>query len=369
MEVKKIILIGFSLRLFIAFWNGFFGPSPGADLDAFGLNGFAENVARSGEFESFSVGYKPYTNILGLIYGVTISHIFVGSIISCFAWLYSAVLISQCLKLMVIQRTLQRRAMWIYTLLPSSIMLTAVTLREPYQLLFINLAIYAVLRIFINNRRWYWVVLFFSIAGFGSLHGALFAFGLLLFAGSLLLVNMKNHGKKMPNIFIPFILIFILVFLILGFKMFNELSYSLDGGLDQAVEAYQQGSLGVDARTNYKTEVSISGMGELFIFIPLSLIQYLFEPFPWRVSSASDLLVLFENILRAWLIWRSIKNIKIASHKNIILWKFIFACYIIIEVIWSLGTINWGTAVRHHIPALGLLLLAAFATPAGKLNK
>jgi len=40
---------------------------------------------------------------------------------------------------------------------------------------------------------------------------------------------------------------------------------------------------------------------------------------------------------------------------------FIFISYFAIEVIFAQGTINWGTAVRHHIPGLGLLVLSAFA--------
>lgn len=32
-----------------------------------------------------------------------------------------------------------------------------------------------------------------------------------------------------------------------------------------------------------------------------------------------------------------------------------------LEMIWSIGTINWGTAIRHHLPVWGLLLLAAYA--------
>jgi hypothetical protein len=31
------------------------------------------------------------------------------------------------------------------------------------------------------------------------------------------------------------------------------------------------------------------------------------------------------------------------------------------ELIWSIGTVNWGTSVRHHMPSFGLLLFAAYA--------
>ena len=94
-----IIFIGFFLRLIIAIWNGFFGPSPGADFDAEGLNRFASDVARTGVFDDVSIGYTPYTNFLGIIYSYTINHIFIGSLLSCFIWVWSAFLIKKCFKL------------------------------------------------------------------------------------------------------------------------------------------------------------------------------------------------------------------------------------------------------------------------------
>lgn len=71
-SITNIIFIGVLLRIAIAFWNGFFGPSPGADLDALGLNSFASAVATTGNFDQFSIRYTFYTNLLGLIYSFTI---------------------------------------------------------------------------------------------------------------------------------------------------------------------------------------------------------------------------------------------------------------------------------------------------------
>jgi hypothetical protein len=45
---------------------------------------------------------------------------------------------------------------------------------------------------------------------------------------------------------------------------------------------------------------------------------------------------------------------------------FVFLSYLVIETIWSLGTVNWGTAIRHHLPSIGLLVVVAFAYSANK---
>ncbi len=325
-----------------------------------GLNSFASAVATTGNFDEFYIGYTPYTNLLGLFYGLTIDHILMGSILSCLAWWLSAYILYKSFLILSLDRQLISPALLIYALLPSSIMFTAVTLREPYQMLFVNLAIYAVLKIYLHKANRHWLTLILAIAGAGSLHGGLLAFGILLLAGTLLLVTMR--GKKGIS-WAKLVLMGTISVVVLwyGFSLFRNISYNLDEGLGIAIEVYQQGALGTDARTHYKTAAEISGLGGLLVFISVGFFQYLFEPFPWHVSAASDFVLVLENVLRGWLIWKAWNALRVASVLQRRALLFIFFSYLAMETIWSVGTINWGTSVRHHLPAWGLLLLAAYA--------
>ena len=38
-------------------------------------------------------------------------------------------------------------------------------------------------------------------------------------------------------------------------------------------------------------------------------------------------------------------------------------------MIWSVGTTNWGTAIRHHVTAIGVLCLLGFMLPNIKLHQ
>lgn len=369
-NIFSIILIGFLLRISVAVWSGFFGPSPGADLDAMGLNGFASAVATTGNFDEFIIGFNPYTNTLGLIYSLTINHMFVGNVISCLVWGFSALIFKKSCYLLFDDLRQIRAATWIYALLPTSIFLTSVTLREPYQLFFVNLAIYAMLRVYIQNEKKYWFMLVIAIAGGGLLHGALLAFGIILIACTLILSVLR--GRKNIS-WGKFVLMTALAIIILsfGFAMFGNVSYNLDNGLAGAIDWYQQRALSVEARTNYKSEASITSFLDLLLFIPVSLFQYWFEPLPWHVSSVGDVLLVLENFLRAWLIWQVIKTWKKLKYKSVLYRRsflVIALSYILLETIWSVGTVNWGTAARHHLPACGLLLLAAYASPIRKTS-
>lgn len=357
-SVQISVVIGFLLRFFVAIWNGFYGPSPGADFDAQGLNGFASDVAVSGNFEEFSVGYTPYTNSLGLIYYLGVNHIFLGSLISCFAWLWSAIFLYKSFILLEIDRRYVNVSLFLYGILPSSIFLTSVTLREPFQLLFVNMAIYAAIRVYLTHDLLYWLLLFVSCLAFGVLHGALFVFGLLLFGSTVILYSLRNSVRvSWGNLFFALGVSGLVVGY--GLIALGSVSYDLSDGLANSAEDYQKAVLSADGRTNYRDD---SGGGGFIISSVVAFFQYLFEPLPWRIANISDFIVFLENVVRARLIYLAVVYCGNSGFTRRRFAYFMLILYFLIEFIWSLGTVNWGTSARHHLPSLGLLLLAVFVS-------
>ncbi len=364
MSISWLIWLGFMARFLVAIWNGFFGPSFGADADAVTFHLMAVSYANNPELYTFRIGWI-YSYMLGIFYYLTTDSLFLGSLLSCVAWLASAYILVKIMRLLSIDKSHQFKAMLIYTLLLSSILFTSITLRESYQLLFVNLAIYAALKIYLNKSSIHWLVLFCAVIGMGVLHLALFAFGLFIVIATL--VSLMLPGRKgLPLAKIALVLPLVALAAFYGLSLFTSATPLLDGGLGAAVETYQQGGLDIDARAHYKTSVEISGVAGLLLFVPGALFQYLFEPMPWRISTAADAGLLLENILRAWLIWKAwtgLRKMPTQERRPVL---FVFLSYLVIETIWSLGTINWGTAVRHHVPSIGLLVGAAFAYSAHK---
>jgi hypothetical protein len=357
-RVHLVILLGFALRLIVSAWNGFVGPSIGAELDAVSFHLKAIEYSKSPTLEDAGIGWV-YANLLGYVYYFTMESLFLGGFLSCAAWLASALILKNSLNILQVDSSAKVYAMMLYALLPSSVMFTSVTLREPYQLLFVNIAINAVLNIYYHRAYKYWSVLALAIAGGGAMHGGLLAFGVFLFSGSLLLVATREKKKKswIRGCFLGFISVAALWF---GYQFFTYIAYNLEQGVGNAIEAYQNSVRSQGARTNYMEAVDISGLSGMFLHIFGGLVQYLFEPYPWKITSASDIVVLLENVLRGWLIWRMGVNFMKASGSQRNLSMFLILAYLMIETMWSLGTTNWGTAVRHHIPSFGLLLLTAY---------
>ena len=82
----------------------------------------------------------------------------------------------------------------------------------------------------------------------------------------------------------------------------------------------------------------------------------MFAPFIFDLDKIRimDIMVISENLFRIIIIFLFLIYINISiSH---IYFKILFLIiFLSIELSWSMGTFNWGTAIRHHICSLGIL--------------
>ena len=356
--IRKVLYLGVLGHLLVAFWNGFFGPSFGADLDAIAFHDAAVKFSRTLIWGDFQIGWI-YSNFLGYLYSFLIPSVFLGSLVSVFFWYFSAKILLATADLLSFESRDKFYLLVIYAFLPSSILITSVTLREVFQLFFVNITIFSLLKIYQKKTILYLMPLTLALVGSGVLHGALIVSNafILSAAGLFLYAN----GRSIQLIFKKIVgLVFVLAVLMAGLSIFSIGFYGLDDGLNIAVQTYQEGAVSAEGRATYKTADGLTTMVDLFLFLPYGVIQYLFEPYPWHVSTLSDLLLMIENLLRGWLILTAYKTFQNISEQRRPLFVFLALSYLAMEITWSVGTVNWGTAVRHHIPSMGILLLLAF---------
>lgn len=359
LNVSSAIALGLLLRLGMAAWNGLWGPSFGAGPDAAGFHlgavAYASGISSDFQFSNI------YIYALGTVYSWLLPSLLLGSALSCAAWLASAVLLVQMMKMMKFAKVQQFMAMLLFALLPSSVVISSVTLREAYQLLAVHLVVYAALKIHLSRSRVHWVLLLTGVALMGALHGALFVAGSAI-AVITLLFSCINRGDPYSLVKSGLILFVLFLLAYAGSALFIETMFNAKLGLGEALQA-RQDSWQQSARASYSTPIKIRSDADLLFFVPVALFQYLFQPFPWRVSTALDWALMLENSLRLFLLYKVADALYFLPHQEKMRVAFVFAAYLVIETIWAVGTINWGTAVRHHIPAFGLLLLASFACP------
>jgi hypothetical protein len=361
-HLKLIIFIGFMIRLIYAIRIGYQGEADGLDMDAESFYLRMVIISRTGMFEDLAVGEAIVLNTIGMLMSLFGDDVFVGCFFSCIAWLVAGLYFATSLNLTDADDKTKMIAVLLFSFWPTAIPYTTITLREPYQLMFASAALYAALSLFRKRNALYWAFLVLCLFGTGATHGGLAAFALMLLLLSAIFYALFV-GEKFPVGPIGLALIFAVVIGYFGLTNINAIGYEVDRGVIDTAQAYQTGGLGTIGRTTYKDDVSINGLLDAILFLPVGLFQYLFEPMPWKVSTIPDLVLFAENAVRLLIIVAAmIEFRKSPAHPQRTLLLFLFLAYFAQEAIWSLGTINWGTASRHHVPAMPYLILLAAQT-------
>jgi len=112
-----------------------------------------------------------------------------------------------------------------------------------------------------------------------------------------------------------------------------------------------------EARSSYGVKISSENIPEFAATSSLAVAMYYLAPLPWQVTSPIDLIAFLDVLVRIALIYGCIMEISASRgeprHRRV----FVFVSALTIESMWSLGTNNWGTAMRHHVVAFSAFVL------------
>jgi hypothetical protein len=137
----------------------------------------------------------------------------------------------------------------------------------------------------------------------------------------------------------------------IGWFMTIEKALEAAAGLRQALLAYE------DVRTVYSFMLDTSSVLGIVTTVPMVFVQYMFAPFPWQVENVKDICILLESILRFILLFFAVSSWRRSSGEVRSCYSFLLIAVLGMELVWALGTVNWGTAARHHIPSYGVIVL------------
>jgi hypothetical protein len=388
MNPFKIILVGLILRICNAFYNAFVEPSFGATGDA-GAFAQAAEILIDDSSAAFALGWGrfydiPYTLVVMAVYRATGSNVFLPGVLNAFFWFFSAICFIKSVALVTQSKQKNIQASLVFSLMPSTILFTSVTLRESLEIFSLAVPAYLILDAYLkdsNGLRNLALSMPFLYIGW-QMHSGLVAYTSLFFMAAYAFLETRKKSS-IPIIKYSIMIGLILTVSAIGFAEYSKTNYSIaknsevsvdeDGipvidtealadGLGESVEKYQSILVGKDARTNYAETAEIDGALDLILHIPVLVTGYMLAPWPWQMSSPLDILVFIENWLRAYLIFLAVKNFRQKSGSaEIKIGRFFFLMWALLEFAWAMGTTNWGTAVRHHIVGLHMLLIAAVA--------
>ena len=355
----------------IALTNAYLFTFKGADADANRFHRLAAEWAVSGKL-SVKVGAEFYQQLLGIFYRIfSPSHLF-GEELSIIAFIFSCLILIKLIHLINLEKY-QVGLLLMFGLLPTNLVLCSVTLRESYQILFFMLAVYWGLRFHLKPTKGAMVFCVFSAIIMGCLHRALILYILLLLP--VLFLWFPKQVSSSPDsrwrsprkrfIVIGVILILIVGILFIGvlleIKGLSALRSVFSGKGLKYVADYRTKLMfeqSPDARTNYGIMLDVSPIISFLKSVWLIYIYYLFAPFPWQITNWLDVYAFAESLLRFILILFSIISWYRAEGLQRSIWGLLLIIYFSMTLLWSAGTVNYGTSIRHHILSNWIILIA-----------
>lgn len=357
-----IIFAGFFLRILLSIYNVNHEVLPGSGTDALGFHFEAvefKNYLILKDTTDINYEFRTgwwYSVFLGYLYFIfdTSSHVF-SSILSCIFWLISALTLKSILVRLKINYIKINIALLFYTLLPTGLIYTSITLREVYMLCIINFII--LLIIILKDKKKYFsifvnifmILIFFYLLTL--LHRSNILFIILLF-GSLVsyyLIIKINIGIKS---LVVLSVIFISTFYYSGYmESFFE-----------SIKDYQIGHFHPYTvfRASYYEEQEIRLLNfnfiNFFTYVLGNIYNYFIQPSIFRINSPIDVILALENFIRICMFFYIIAKL-FRYPNNFFIFHILFLILILSEIPYSQATINWGTASRHHLQVFGLLII------------
>jgi hypothetical protein len=125
-----------------------------------------------------------------------------------------------------------------------------------------------------------------------------------------------------------------------------------EGELLDKTDQYSEGTR--DARAEYG---KVFYANRPWTIIP-AFLAYQLMPFPFRIRTPADILASMQNLFRVWLLWVYWRRRQYLDKNTLQSVNILLLMWLVVDFVYTTGTINWGTAARHHTKSFALLLLS-----------
>jgi len=244
----------------------------------------------------------------------------------------------------------------LFGLLPSAVIFTSVTLRESWQALFFLLSVYWAMRLWKQPGILNVSFLLISASCMALTHHGLSRFAMYLIAISVFwgIFGRKKNVRWARHYRFLFVRLLIVCVIISSIKLglFMTLGEAVEGATD-----LRRTLLLYDVRTNYSFILDKSSVLGIVTTVPMVFVEYMFAPFPWQVENVKDVYALLESMLRFMLLFFAVSSWRRSSGEVRSYYGFLLIAVLGMELMWALGTANWGTAMRHHVPGFSVIVL------------
>lgn len=344
----------------IAIYNAYVAVIPGAETDAVKFHVNAAATATIGGWD-FDLGARFYTSALALAYSLGGPSHFFGEQISVLAYALACVILVRLLDLLKIERR-QVACVLVFGLHPALAIFTSVTLRESLQTLLFMQSAYCLLRFRLRAEPGSLIGGLLGAGLMGCLHNGLIVYALFMIPLALFARMGIRTTVSLPRTIGLALTGTVAAGLAAAFVT-GSLPYTpslarlAEGeALEYASTYRQRGEKG--ARAEYGVKLDARSPVAFALSLPPVYAYYMLSPFPWSIRTGMDLFAAMDGWLRLALIWFAFASLRAPPPGTPVgIPRFLLALYFSMSILWSMGTINYGTAIRHHIVPYWILVV------------
>lgn len=330
------------------------------------------------------IDYEFYVNLLTFVYRFFGESQLLGNALSVLMFSGTCLLLVSFLDHLYL-RPYHRWVLLVFGFIPSGLVLQSMTLRESWELFFLMLSIYCAFNAAASERKTWWMLAMCCAAVIlGLLHKALLLYvGFLL---PLLFLYTLAQGKVAYNkrVFGAVVATTFLVLAIFGSIILltesgkNSFIYHLVFGMNKEGDSLIGEILHyrnhVDRMGDPRTAFLVTLDGSSNINAAIGLVKIYFHylvaaPLD-NISNIKDLYAVCEGVLRICLLVASFiavcRSIPTRAAKSFVL---LMVVYLSLTFLWSVGTTNYGQAIRHHVLTNWILVLLGLPCIIGGLER
>lgn len=349
-KIKTVMYLAFIIQIVILVIDNYIKDFPLINVDARAF----EDLGWFSYENSINVGRGNYNYlIINPIYkllGIRVAAIF--GAINIYCHILINLNIYKILNLFQIERNLKRFLMYILIISPISLIMRAGILREAIIIVCVSYSIKCFTEYIIKNNFYKVIISFISIGV-----GAIFHSGVIFLAIGYFFYLL---GGKKNQKFIQFL---ILLIGIVGFVIFKDkLLMTVGGGDIDRILAYNNDNTLKSAGSAYLTSISTTSLAQIGAYLPLFMFYFLYSPTPNMIRGMLDIVTLALNssiylyITFVGLItYKNVKSKLSQKEKKIV--KSLLIGVVFTIAVFSVGTRNAGTAMRHRDKILPFLIV------------
>lgn len=350
-KIQVVLYIMILIQLGIAFVDNYIISFPlmGFDARAF------ESLAWFSYENNVNMGRGAYSYyILNPIYKLLkVRSAIVFEVLNILFTLFININIYEILKKLRVDKKLLFLLMGISALSPISLIYRTGILREAIIIMFISFSVKNFIFYIIDKKNIILLKAFFLIGIAGLFHNGVIFIGVgYLFS---LFENKKTKNKFSKGVTVLLILVGIIIFK-------DKFIEKLGGGEIEVILAKGNSEFLRSAGSAYLKGADMSSLPKLILFLPLKIFYFLYSPTPDMFRGVMDIISFILNssiyiylTINIFVDYMKTKNIISKDNKKIAKSLFIGLCFSVI--VFSIGTHNAGTAMRHRDKFVLILII------------